>query len=128
MVVGKITVSTCYGDAEIPVEVRGKGPRSGTAWVTALNGLQPFTKMSHGGPYQDDSAVVQTFNIREVHIVPDDREPSLEAVQAEPVEEAMLIAPEIFSPSNEPDLVGSRKVLAEDWFLEIAYEDRTCIE
>lgn len=128
MVVGKITVSSCYGDVEIPVEIRGKGPRPGTAWVTALNGLQPFTKISHGGPYQDDSAVVQTFSIREVHIVSDDGEPATEAMQAEPVEETMLIAPEIFTPSIEPDLVGGRKVLAEDWFLESAYEERTCIE
>ncbi len=128
MVVGKITVSTCYGDAEIPVEIRGKGPRPGTAWVTALNGLQPFTKMSHGGPYQDDSAVVQTFSIREVRVVSDDGEPLPEATQAEPVEEAMLIAPKIFTPSKEPDLVVSRKVLAEDWFLESAYEDRTYLE
>lgn len=49
MVVGKITLQTEYGDAEIPVEVLGKGPRPGTAWVRALNGLEPFTKMSHGG-------------------------------------------------------------------------------
>jgi len=128
MVVGMITVSTCYGDAEIPVEIRGKGPRPGTAWVTALNGLQPFTKMSHGGPYQDDSAVVQIFSIREVHVISGDGKPLPEVVHAEPVEEEMLIAPEIFTPSIEPDLVRSRKVLAEDWFLESAYEDRTCIE
>lgn len=128
MVVGMITVSTCYGDAEIPVEIRGKGPRPGTAWVTALNGLQPFTKMSHGGPYQDDNAVVQIFSIREVHVISDDGKPLPEVVHAEPVEEEMLIAPEIFTHSIEPDLVGGRKVLAEDWFLESAYEDRTCIE
>jgi hypothetical protein len=128
MVVGKITVCTCYGDAEIPVEVRGKGPRPGTAWVTALNGLQPFTKMSHGGPYQDNSAVVQTFSIRDVKIVPDEEEPSPEVVQVEPVEEPVLISPEIFTPSIEPELVGEGKLLPADWFLESAYEDRTCFE
>ena len=67
MVVGKITVSTCYGDAEIPVEVLGKGPRPGTAWVRALNGLEPFTKMSHGGPYQDDTSGADLY-IRDVHV------------------------------------------------------------
>ena len=32
MVVGMITIGTCYGDADIPVELLGKGPRPGTAW------------------------------------------------------------------------------------------------
>lgn len=27
MVTGEITVSTCYGDANIPVEIYAKGPR-----------------------------------------------------------------------------------------------------
>ena len=40
------------------VEVLGKGPRPGTAWVHALNGLEPFTKISHGGPYQDSPSIV----------------------------------------------------------------------
>ena len=57
MVTGEITVRTCYGDADIPVEIYAKGPRPGTVWVRALNNLAPFTKMSHGGPYQDDTAV-----------------------------------------------------------------------
>jgi hypothetical protein len=30
MVKAKITIGTCYGDADIPVEVLGKGPRPGT--------------------------------------------------------------------------------------------------
>ncbi len=103
MVVGMITIGTCYGDADIPVELLGKGPRPGTAWVKALGGLQPFTKISHGGPYQDDTLVIQLSLVRDVHL---EREPGegLEEVAEEP------------------------KILAADWFLETAYEDRTCSE
>ena len=108
MVVGMIKVSTCYGVADIPVEIRGKGPRPGTAWVTALNGLQPFTKISHGGPYQDNTAVVLIPNIRDVHLEPDPDEEQNESCSEEPVVETPLLAP--------------------DWFLESAYEDRTVIE
>jgi hypothetical protein len=108
MVVGKITLQTEYGAAEIPVEVLGKGPRPGTAWVRALNGLEPFTKMSHGGPYQDDTSVVSIPLLREVHI-----EPETEAVPAEPVP----METEIELPTPAPD-----------WFLEMAYEDRTYLE
>jgi len=102
MVVGEITVSSCYGDAVVPVEILGKGPRPGTAWVKALNGLEPFTKMSHGGPYQDDTAVWHIPNLRNVHIERDEEEPV--EVDLQPVERL------------EP---------APDWFLEMAYEDRT---
>ena len=108
MVVGMIKVSTCYGVADIPVEIRGKGPRPGTVWVTALNGLQPFTKISHGGPYQDNTAVVLVPNIRDVHLEPDPDEEQNESCSEEPVVETPLLAP--------------------DWFLESAYEDRTVIE
>lgn len=81
MLKAEITVDTCYGDAIIPVEVLGKGPRAGTAWVRALNGLEPFTKTSHGGPYQDSTAIVLIPRLREVHIEKDpeeDREKELE--------------------------------------------------
>lgn len=105
MVVGEITVSTCYGDSVIAVEVLGKGPRPGTAWVKALDGLEPFTKMSHGGPYQDDTAVWSTHHLRNVHV---------ENSDTQPVEAQMEIE---VSPDPAPD-----------WFLEMAYEDRTYIE
>jgi hypothetical protein len=108
MVTARITVSTCYGDADISVEVLGKGPRPGTAWVKALDGLQPFTKMSHGGPYQDDTAVVLIPHLRDVHL------------ELDPVEERseeIIEQPEVRVP-----------ILAPDWFLESAYEDRTFIE
>ncbi len=100
MVVGMITIGTCYGDADIPVELLGKGPRPGTAWVKALNGLQPFTKISHGGPYQDDTIVIPLPLVREVHVE--------------------------IEPGKEP--VEANKILAPDWFLESAYEDRTYSE
>ncbi len=108
MVVGMIKVITCLGVADIPVEICGKGPHPGTAWVTALNGLQPFTKISHGGPYQDNTAVVLIPNIRDVHLEPYPDEEQNESCSEEPVVETPLLAP--------------------DWFLESAYEDRTFIE
>jgi hypothetical protein len=108
MVVGKITLQTEYGAAEIPVEVLGKGPRPGTAWVRALNGLEPFTKMSHGGPYQDDTSVVSIPLLREVHI---EVEASESPVEPEPEETAIEL------PTPAPD-----------WFLEMAYEDRTYLD
>ena len=104
MVVGEITVSTCYGDAVIAVEILGKGPRLDTAWVKALGGLEPFTKMSHGGPYQNDTAVWHTQHLRNVHIENCDAQ-----LEEQPEPEARL----------EP---------APDWFLEMAYEDRTYID
>ncbi len=108
MVVGKITLQTEYGTAEIPVEVLGKGPRPGTAWVRALNGLEPFTKMSHGGPYQSDTSVVAIPSLREVHI---EVEPAEAAVESEPAETNVEL------PTRAPD-----------WFLEMAYEDRTYLD
>jgi hypothetical protein len=105
MVVGMITIGTCYGDANIPVELLGKGPRPGTAWVKSLNGMQPFTKISHGGPYQDDTIIVSLPFIRDVHLEKDpDEEPSEETTE---------------------ELVVKVPILVPDWFLESAYEDRT---
>ncbi len=102
MIVGEITVRTCYGDAAIAVEILGKGPRPGTTWVKALDGLQPFTKMSHGGPFQDDTSLWHTHHLRNVHIENSNSQPvdPLPETEAHP----------------EP---------APDWFLEMAYEDRT---
>ncbi|TLM97684.1 hypothetical protein FDZ73_24645 [bacterium] len=108
MIFARITVGTCYGDADIPVEVLGKGPRPGTAWVKALDGLQPFTKMSHGGPYQDNTAVVLILHLRDVH---------LESELAEEQVEEIIEKPAVRVP-----------ILAPDWFLESTYEDRTCLE
>jgi hypothetical protein len=114
MVKAEITISTCYGDAVIPVEVLGKGPRPGTAWVQALNGLAPFTKISHGGPYQGSSSVVRIPNLRDVRIESDADKEQIE----EPVQESG-IAMQLPTPDQR---------IPADWFLESAYEDRTCSE
>ena len=52
-----------------PSKFCAKGPRPGTVWVRALNNLNPFTKMSHGGPYQDDTAVWSIPHVRNVQVV-----------------------------------------------------------
>ena len=68
MILGTITISTCYGRATLPVEVLGKGPRPATAWVQALNGLEPFTRFSHGGPFQSSTEVFQLASIHDIHV------------------------------------------------------------
>jgi hypothetical protein len=115
MVVGMITINTCYGNADIPVELLGEGPRPGTVWVTALNGLQPFTKISHGGPYQDSTTVVPLPFLRDVHLEKDPEEEQGEEITEELVVKVPIPAPD-------------RYILVEDWFLESAYEDRICGE
>jgi len=99
MIKAEITISTCYGEAVIPVEVLGVGPRPGTAWVQALNGLEPFTKISHGGPFQDSSALVSIPRLRNVCI-----KTSLAELPREEV------ATEV--PPNETGIA------VEDWFLK----------
>ena len=115
MVVGRITIGTCTGNADIPVEILGKGPRPGTAWVKALEGLQPFTKMSHGGPCQDNTALVLVPNLRDVHLEQEALDEQVEEMPKEPFFDAPILVPGRYNP-------------AEDWFLESAYEDRTFIE
>lgn len=102
MIQAEITIQTCYGEAIIPVKVLGSGPRPGTAHVQALNGLAPFTRISHGGPYQESRAVVCIPNLRDIHEVPE---------PAENLPDAAL------SPSPRP--------APEDHHLEGTYEDRT---
>ena len=122
MVKAEITVGTCYGDVVIPVEVLGKGPRPGTAWVRALNGLEPFTKISHGGPFQDSTSIVLIPHLREVHI---EKDPD-ESVEEEFLQEDGI---EVQLPISEKRIpVEDRDIPVEDWFLESAYEDRTFIE
>jgi hypothetical protein len=107
MVKAKITIGTCYGDADIPVEVLGKGPRPGTAWVRALDGLEPFTKNSHGGPYQDNTSIVLIPHLRDIQI------------ESDPVEEL------IEEPAQENEIKVQLPVpnqsISSDWFLESAY-------
>lgn len=122
MVKAEITVGTCYGDVIIPVEVLGKGPRPGTAWVRALNGLEPFTKISHGGPFQDSTSIVLISHLREVHI---EKDPD-ESIEEELFQEDGI---EVQLPISEKRIpVEDRNIPVEDWFLESAYEDRTFIE
>lgn len=122
MVKAEITVGTCYGDVVIPVEVLGKGPRPGTAWVRALNGLEPFTKISHGGPFQDSTSIVLIPHLREVHI---EKDPD-ESIEEELLQEDGI---EVQLPISEKGIpVEGRNIPVEDWFLENAYEDRTFIE
>jgi hypothetical protein len=122
MIKAEITVGTCYGDVVIPVEVLGKGPRPGTAWVRALNGLEPFTKISHGGPYQDSTSIVLIPHLREVYIENDpDVNHEEELLQEDGIKVQLPISDKSIS-------VEDRNILVEDWFLEGAYEDRTYIE
>jgi hypothetical protein len=107
MVVGKITLDTCYGVVEIPVEILGVGPRPGTAWVQALGGLHPFTRISHGGPFQSDSAVVLLPNLRDVQVTEGPEEGAIE-----------------YEPDTEVPIPVPEWVPAPDWFLESAYEER----
>ena len=67
MIKAELTLVNGYGEALIPVEVSGTGPRAGTVWVRALNGLRPFTRFSMGGPYQDNSAIVLTHRLKNIH-------------------------------------------------------------
>lgn len=107
MVKAIITIGTCYGDADIPVEVLGKGPRPGTAWVRALYGLEPFTKHSHGGPFQDSTSLVLIPHLRDIQVESDPDEELIE----EPAQEN-----EIKVQLPVPD-----QSVPEDWFLESAY-------
>ena len=107
MIKAEITIGTCYGNAVIPVEVFATGPRPGTAWVRALNNLEPFTKNSHGGPYQDSISVVLIPHLRDVHIESDPDEELIE----EPVQENGI----------EVQFPTPGQYISADWFLESAY-------
>lgn len=107
MVKAKITIGTCYGDADIPVEVLGKGPRPGTAWVRALDGLEPFTKNSHGGPFQDSTSLVLIPHLRDIQIESDPDKNLIE----EPAQENEI----------KVQLPDPYQSVPADWFLESAY-------
>ena len=89
MILGTITISTCYGQATLPVEVLGKGPRPATAWVQALDGLEPFTKFSHGGPFQSSTEVFHLASIHDIHVQvepgPEEQPYALETVMLDEV-------------------------------------------
>lgn len=69
MLIGTISLDTGCGPSDIPVELLGNGPRPGTVWIKALDGRRPFTKMSHGGPYQDHTIVLPKSLVRNVSLV-----------------------------------------------------------
>ncbi len=123
MVTAKLKIVTCYGEAIIPVKVVRKGPRPGTAWVCALNGLEPFTMISHGGPVQVCRALIPTPSLCEVHI--EGNQTGENAGEGNFPEPQL----EIPKPVSEPDFEaeGSNNIPV-DAFLESAYEDRTWIE
>jgi hypothetical protein len=68
MIKAELMVGTCYGDVCISIEVTGVGPRPGTVWVHALDGLKPFCQFSHGGPTQDSTSLVLIPQLRNVRI------------------------------------------------------------
>ena len=118
MVVGKVTISTCYGVTDIPVEILGNGPHPGTTWVKALGGLEPFTKISHGGPYQESTAVVGIPSLREVHLEMDPEE------QQGLIEEPVVV---VSLPNSIQCLpVEDRPIPVMEWGLEGV--DTNCVQ
>ncbi len=104
MLIGKITIDTCYGRTRIEVQLCGKGPRPGSVWVKALGGLEPFTKISHGGPYQANVEIVSLEAIEDLHL------------------EASKNQSQSGQASQRREIPNPAFLL--DWFLEGAYEDR----
>jgi len=119
MIKAEITLGTCFGNVVIPVEVLGKGPRPGTAWVHALNGLEPFTKTSHGGPYQDSTSVVLIPHLREIHLEIDPDEDREGDLPQENAFEIQFPIPERHIPAmNQGIPLEDRNIPRMDWFLE----------
>jgi hypothetical protein len=108
MIVGMISVTTYSCDAFIPVEMLGKAPRPGTTWVKALDGSQPFTKISHGGPFQDDTIIILQFFVRDVHLEKEPDEVMDEGIAVETIVKVPIPIPDSYVP-----VLG-------DWFLESA--------
>lgn len=53
-----VKVSTCYGDVIVPVRLLARADLKDRVWVQSLNGMQPWTRYTSGGPCQTDTAVV----------------------------------------------------------------------
>ena len=62
----QIDFSDISGSALITVEVLQSGPRPGTIWVRALGGLKPFTRYTHGGPSQEETALVNLPSLKDL--------------------------------------------------------------
>ena len=74
MLTAQIDFSDISGSALITVEVLQSGPRPGTIWVRALGGLKPFTRYTHGGPSQEETALVNIPSLKglkEENVLPD---------------------------------------------------------
>jgi len=104
MIIGTIRIRNCYGDADIQVEILSKGPRPGTTWVKAIGNLEPFTKISHGGPFQASTELVSRTSLKNVHFE--------KHLDEKPVRDKV----------GEPEVKKPQRVPA--WFLESAYESR----
>ena len=82
MLTAQMAVVDLSGRSVITVEILDKGPRPGTAWVRALGGITPFTRYTHGGPSQEDIALVLLPHLVHLEVIP---ELQLEEGQAQPV-------------------------------------------
>lgn len=82
MLTAQMAIVDLSGRSVITVEILNKGPRPGTAWVRALGGLTPFMRYTHGGPSQEDTALVLLPHLDHLQVIPDLQ---LEEGQAQPV-------------------------------------------
>jgi len=72
MLTAQMTIVDLSGRSVITVEILDKGPRPGTAWVRALGGLTPFTRYTHGGPTQEDTALVLLPHLVHLEVIPEE--------------------------------------------------------
>jgi hypothetical protein len=71
MLTAQMTIVDLSGRSVIAVEILDKGPRPGTAWVRALGGITPFTRYTHGGPTQEDTALVLLPHLVHLEVIPE---------------------------------------------------------
>ena len=87
MLTAQMTIGDLSGQSVIGVQILKIGPRPGTAWVRALGGIAPFTRYTHGGPAQEDTALVLIPHLINLEVIP---ELQVEDVQAQPIPERAL--------------------------------------
>lgn len=88
MLTAQMTIVDLSGISVITVEVLDKGPRPGTAWVRALGGITPFTRYTHGGPSQEDTALVLLPHLVHLEVIPEEG-------QAQPIPAGVQLFEEI---------------------------------
>ena len=71
MLTAQMAIVDLSGRSVITVEILDKGPRPGTAWVRALGGITPFTRYTHGGPSQEDTALVLLPQLVHLEVIPE---------------------------------------------------------